>query len=338
MRKYLNDKWLLIIGIPFVGIIMPLVFHKFSFDFLYTEGYRNAVLSLSTTITIWLVIRKIVTYLWKKFPWEKYPFKHIIWEFLLVTVSTLIIGYLNFMVYKYAGFVTMREDIDTSISISITLAITYLITSIHEAWFFYTQWNINLVKAQMLEKENVLSQYETLKTQVNPHFLFNTLNTLTTLIEEDPKKAVGFVEKTSDFLRSILSLKDLEMISLEHEKCIIETFCGLQKERFSENLKLEVRLSAESLKKNVPPLAVQMLIENAIKHNIISSDHPLSVMVSDCDASMICVSNNLQVKKEKSPSSGIGLENIRNRYSLLSGANIEVNVTDTCFEVKLPLL
>ena len=334
----MNDKWILIIGIPLVGIIMPMVFNRFDFTFLMSEGYRNTIMSLFTTVAIWLGIRKIVIFLWDKYPWERFPVKHLTYEIIMVTIYTMMIGALSYIVARYTHFVELDPDMEIGISVAITLLITYLITCIHEAWFFYTQWNVSLIKAQALEKENIQSQYETLKSQVNPHFLFNTLNTLTTLIEENPKAAVDYVGKTSDFLRSILSMKDKEVISLEEEMKIIQTFYHLQKERFADNLNLTVQLTPESLTGNIPPLSLQMLVENAIKHNIISSDHPLTIIISDHKRNTILVSNNLQKKKIEHLSNGIGLQNIRKRYHYLSGNMVEINETAERFEVILPLL
>ncbi len=334
----MNDKWILIIGIPLVGIIMPMVFNRFDFTFLMSEGYRNTIMSLFTTVAIWLGIRKVVIFLWDKYPWERFPVKHLTYEIIMVTIYTMMIGALSYIVARYTHFVELDPDMEIGISVAITLLITYLITCIHEAWFFYTQWNVSLIKAQALEKENIQSQYETLKSQVNPHFLFNTLNTLTTLIEENPKAAVDYVGKTSDFLRSILSMKDKEVISLEEEMKIIQTFYHLQKERFADNLNLTVQLTPESLTGNIPPLSLQMLVENAIKHNIISSGNPLSITISDHTQNSIRVTNNLQKKKNENLSNGIGLQNIRKRYLYLSGNTVEIIETADKFEVILPLL
>jgi LytS/YehU family sensor histidine kinase len=139
-------------------------------------------------------------------------------------------------------------------------------------------------------------------------------------------------------LRSILSMKDREVISLKEEIQIIETFYLLQKERFGNNLKLEINLPEDSLNMKIPPLALQMLVENAIKHNVITSEKPLTIQVSLCKSDRVCVSNNLQPKENKGRSSGLGLQNIRNRYSFLTDKEITITETQTRFEVVLPLL
>ncbi|MFN2394891.1 MAG: sensor histidine kinase [Bacteroidales bacterium] len=338
LREFMNDKWMLIIGIPLVALIIPLLITGFDLEYLFSEGYRRFLLSITTTVAIWLGVRQIVIFLWNKFPWEKNPWKHLIYEIILVFLYTMLIGYLSYLIYVHTDFVNLDIDFEILPSVAITLLITYLITSIHEAWFFFTQWNISLVKAQALKKENIQSQYETLKNQLNPHFLFNTLNTLTTLIEENQQAAVKYVDKTADFLRSLLNLKDKEVISLEEELEIIQTFYQLQKERFGENLKMEIKHANTGEKFMIPPLALQMLIENAIKHNVISSGNPLHIMIEIKNTGFVSVTNNLQKKQSAQPSSGIGLHNIKNRYSFLSKEEVEIIEKVDSFEVKLPLL
>lgn len=338
LTQFMNDKWVLIIGIPLIGIVMPLIFNRFSFEFLFSEGYRNTLFSMATTVAIWLGIRKIVIFLWEKYPWEKYPARHLIYEILMVTTYTLIIGFLSYLTAYYTRFVDLDPDMPITISVAITLLVTYLITCIHEAWFFYTQWNISLVKAQTLEKENIQSQYEVLKGQINPHFLFNTLNTLTNLIEESPKTAVGYVEKTADFMRNLLAMKDKEIITLAEELKIIDTFYHLQKERFGKNLQMNITIPAELQDKKLPPLSVQMLVENAIKHNIISSDKPLTIEITANREGKLIISNKLQRKPADGKASGIGLQNIRNRFRFFTDQKVEIVEIADSFEVKLPLI
>lgn len=340
--KYLDDnmddKWILIVGIPFVGIVLPFIFSGFSLDFLHNEGFRKLLLSVISTMAIWLGIRKIVVILWNKYPWELHPYKHLVYEIVLVSAYTILVVYLGYMITFHTSFVDASPYMPMHQSIISTLLITFLITSLHEAWFFYTQWNISLVKAQALEKENIQSQYQTLKSQINPHFLFNTLNTLSSLIEDDPPKAVNYVEKTADFMRSLLDMKDKEIISLRQETAIIETFYMLQKARFGDNLQLTIELPLEVFHKQLPPLALQMLLENAIKHNIISSEKPLNIRIFLSDHNYLTIINNLQKKEQKAAGSGIGLQNIKNRYGFLTDQPVIISETHHEFSVKLPLL
>ena len=181
------------------------------------------------------------------------------------------------------------------------------------------------------------SQYETLKSQINPHFLFNNLNTLANLIEENPKRAVEYVQQTADYYRSILSLRDKEVINLSEELELIRTFYELQSNRYGENLTMKIAIPDRYLDSLVAPLTLQMLIENAIKHNIISKDKPLTIDVTASDE-YISVVNNIQKRDQEQPSNGFGLKNITDRYSFFTSKKVEVIENDSTFTVRIPIL
>ncbi|MDP1726820.1 MAG: tetratricopeptide repeat protein [Bacteroidota bacterium] len=166
-----------------------------------------------------------------------------------------------------------------------------------------------------LMKENISARYETLKSKINPHFLFNCLNTLTTLIVKDRKAAVSFVGIFSKLYRNILSLSDHQFISLRKELELTDNYLVLQETRFGENLKVIKNISENDLDKLVPPFSLQLLIENAIKHNMISQNHTLKVIIEANNGKLI-VSNNLQPRFHPEPSTGIGQKNIIERYKL----------------------
>lgn len=335
---HFNDKYVLIIGIPVVVAISFFAFGNHNSIFNIHDHLKIIIFNLLTTITIWLGVRKIVMILWKKFPWEKNPVKHLLWEIILVFMYVMLVGSVGYFLIIYTGFVPVKNDPPVVLSVTVTLLITYLITSIHEGWFFFHQWNVSLMKAEMLKKENLESHYETLKNQINPHFLFNTLNTLTNLIEEQPKTAVYYVEMTSKYLRTILSLKDKQLITVKEEIELIENFYQLQKERFGESLKIMIDIPESCSKSLIPPLSIQMLVENAIKHNIISMEKSLLIRIFFSHPDIITVSNNLQKKKQYVPSSGIGLQNIKNRYSYFTEKKIRINEKDGYFSVEIPVL
>ncbi len=336
--RILQDKYVLLLGIPVVSLVMYLLFGKFIGVFFSSSVFRMLLHNVLMTFLIWMGVRQIVIVLWKKFPWEKHPFKHLFWEIGLVAFYVMLISSLSYWFLIIAQPVDQGFEVSATVSLGITLIVTYLITSVHEAWFFYTQWNISLYKAKNLEKENLQSQYETLKSQINPHFLFNTLNTITNLIEEEPEVAVRYVSKTADFLRTILSLKDKEVIRVEEEIHLIKDFYDLQMQRFGDNLKLLIDVKKENLSKKIPPLALQMLFENAIKHNIISIEKPLIITIKDHGLDYLEIRNNLQKKTVFAQSNGIGLNNIENRYGFLSDKRIEIIQNEAFFSVRLPLL
>ena len=195
-----------------------------------------------------------------------------------------------------------------------------------------------LQRVNLLEKEKVESQLEALKSQINPHFLFNSFNTLATIIEENPKIAVEYVEHLSDFYRSILQYRNKEIISLQEEIELVNNYHFLLEKRFGENFKLNIQ-NVNGQPVFVVPLALQMLVENAVKHNVISKFKPLTVTIDlNEKEGVISVSNNLQHKLQPEKSTHFGLQSLEKRYQLLSGQKIKILENEQYFRVELPII
>jgi ligand-binding sensor domain-containing protein len=193
-------------------------------------------------------------------------------------------------------------------------------------------------KMQQLQTEKLQSQYETLKNQVNPHFLFNSFNTLLNIIDEDPKKASAYVEHLSDFYRSIVNMREKDLIPLGDELKIIEDYFFIQKKRFGNALLFENPVSnGEKKAYSIPPLTLQLLAENAIKHNIVSKDRPLTFSL-EINNDQLIVKNNLNEKMNAEAGEGLGLQNIKNRFMLIANKEVKIEKTDTSFIIKLPLI
>jgi ligand-binding sensor domain-containing protein len=197
----------------------------------------------------------------------------------------------------------------------------------------------NLTNVERLRQEKIQFQFEVLRNQVNPHFLFNSFNTLITTIEENPQAAVGYVEQLSDFFRNIVNYRDKDLISLQEELDLLQTYYYLQQQRYGDHLQLKVglpdQLAAEIY---IPPLTLQLLMENAIKHNAVSRESPLTVEVSTDDKGHVVVQNNINPRLHKAAGAGMGLQNIMNRYGLLSQQQVQVTHTGQQFIVRLPIL
>lgn len=188
-----------------------------------------------------------------------------------------------------------------------------------------------------LVKEKLESQFETLKSQINPHFLFNNFNTLITIIEENPTIAVEYVEKLSDFYRSILQYREHQTIPLNEELKIVKDYAFLLKKRFGENFKISIEVQNFN-NANVVPLTLQMLVENAIKHNVISKHDPLTVRIVQEENGYITICNNLQKKIVAEHSTGFGLESIVKRYGLLTSKKVLIREERNQFKVSIPLM
>ena len=188
------------------------------------------------------------------------------------------------------------------------------------------------------QKENVISQLESLKNQVNPHFLFNCLNTLSALVHEDTEAAEKFIIKLTNVYRYVLDQKDKSLVRLDEELQFMRSFFFLQKIRFGENIHLsETGTSGNILNYYIPTLALQLLMENAIKHNIISHDKPLYIQVTVDEGLFLIVKNNYQ-KKENANNTGIGLNNLRERYSLITSQMPEFTIVNNSFIARIPLI
>ena len=206
------------------------------------------------------------------------------------------------------------------------------VASIFYGWVKIRERGIK--REQELQNAVVERQYEVLKNQLNPHFLFNAFNNLIGYIEEDPKTAVTVVEKLSDFYRRILELKAHKLVSVEQEINLLEDYVYLLNKRFDNKLKLNISL--KNLQGFMPPMTLQILVENVVKHNVLSASNPLVVEVFDHDNNYIGVRNNLKSKRKTEESTGIGLQNIDKRYRLLEMPSIQVAKEKNSFLVLLP--
>jgi LytS/YehU family sensor histidine kinase len=188
-----------------------------------------------------------------------------------------------------------------------------------------------------LQEENIISQFESLKAQVNPHFLFNSLNVLSSLIFIDQQKASKFVRQLSKVYRYVLEHKDMDTISIKEELPFIESYIFLLKTRFDQNLNVDLSIPEDKIYLKVAPMVIQLLIENAIKHNIVSKTRPLTIALRVKD-DYIEVRNNLQLKSSTEVSSKVGLNNIKKRYEYLTNRKVVIVEGDDAFIVKIPLL
>ncbi len=194
-----------------------------------------------------------------------------------------------------------------------------------------------MVKTARMEKEHILSQYEILKNQINPHFLFNSMNILSSLIPRNPQTAVKFTKQFSKVFRTLLEMNEELTIPLEQELDFIKSYLFLQKMRFDKSLQIQVRIAKSKLDLQLPPFGMQLLIENAIKHNIISEEMPLKITISN-EGDYLKVSNNLQLRGGNTASTGIGLKNLKARYKMLTDTPILLENDGQNYTAKIPLI
>ena len=193
----------------------------------------------------------------------------------------------------------------------------------------------NINRLRLAEKRMVESELAVLRTQVNPHFLFNSFNTLMSIIEPESKAGAEYLEKLSDFYRRILEENKSQVITVEEELKILDEYIFLQKKRFGEAFRMNIRLSEESKSSLIPALTFQLLAENALKHNLATRTRPLEIDIEE-DAKAVVMRNPVVKKRKEAEGTGMGLENIRSRYQALFGKKIEIENDGETFTVKLP--
>jgi sensor histidine kinase YesM len=218
--------------------------------------------------------------------------------------------------------------------------IALLFSAIFHAKGFMEEWKKSSKKEvveQKLIANTANAQFESLKNQLDPHFLFNSLNVLSALIDENPEQAQKFTASMSKIYRYILEQKDKELVSVEEEIEFAKTYTALLKTRFEDSVDFKFEVSEEVKKLFVVPLSLQLLLENCIKHNFATSTKPLSIKIYS-ENGMLLIENNLQERESGKESSGIGLANIVQRYYLLTNKNVFVEKTDQYFRVKIPIL
>lgn len=216
-----------------------------------------------------------------------------------------------------------------------TLLLTYFIVALYEGADYFQRYKESLIENERIMKEKIITQFELLKQQISPHFLFNSLNTLISIIPDDPELAVKYTQHLAHVYRYVLQHKEQDWVTLETELKFVQSFYFLNKIRFGEHLTLNVSIDEQKLRNMIAPLSLQILIENALKHNVISSEKPLVIDIREEEGKLV-VKNTLQ-RKNNSEGTRIGLQNIINRYRHLSGKAVQIMDSGDFFTVALPL-
>ena len=217
------------------------------------------------------------------------------------------------------------------------LVITFFVLLIFHTAYLYKKSQENKVKEQKIIAGNVSAQFESLKNQIDPHFLFNSLNVLSSLIEENPENAQRFTTSLSKIYRYVLDQKDKELVSVQEELDFAKTYMKLLTMRFENSLTYSLPETGIAEDGKVVPLSLQLLLENTIKHNVVSDARPLHISITNEDG-YLAVANNLQKKEVLQSGQGVGLKNIISRYAILSDKKVNIEQTDESFKVKIPIL
>lgn len=335
-KKALNLLYINIIVSLFIFLIDPgeKTFERYSVTFLISGMY---------TFFIGLGNGFLNDYLDSKFSWTEETRKRtiaaIVGTLLMNVALVYFCNYLNFIVIQGKNPEKFFKGEMNFINwFFINFAI--MISAIGHARGFMAAWK-NSTKKEVVEQKLIAksanAQFESLKNQLDPHFLFNSLNVLDSLIEENPVQAQRFTNSMSKIYRYVLEQKDKELVSVEEEIDFAKTYCELLKTRFEDAVTFEFNISEEDKKGFVVPLSLQLLLENSIKHNFATSSKPLNIKIFTEKGNLI-IENNLQTRELPNTSTGVGLANIVSRYNLLTERNVFVEKSEAFFRVKLPIL
>ncbi|MCK0178174.1 histidine kinase [Flavobacteriaceae bacterium S0862] len=217
------------------------------------------------------------------------------------------------------------------------LIITIAVSMFFHAFYFYQQLQKNKIKEQKVIAGTASAKFDALKNQLDPHFLFNSLNVLTSLIDENPDSAQKFTTALSKVYRYVLEQKSKALVTVDEELEFAKTYMSLLKMRFEDSIIFEIPEKASNPEAKVVPLSLQLLLENAVKHNMVTSSKPLHIKIYESNG-MLVVKNNLQPKQIVKKSSCVGLDNIRQRYNLLTDKKVNIDQEAGSFAVAIPML
>ena len=300
-------------------------------QFLYTMLY---------SVSLGYVNQYIFIYLDKQFVNERFSLKRIIIGFSSSFMATLIVIFLVriFIAVIIEGGSCKNYFANENLANYVfAFVMTFIVVLSIYAFYIYKAYNDSKVKEQKIIAGTASAQFESLKNQIDPHFLFNSLNVLSSLIEENPANAQRFTTSLSKIYSYVLEQKDKELVTVQEELAFAKTYMNLLKMRFENSITYNIISDFDNTEAKVVPLSLQLLLENTIKHNVANEQKPLNIKIYSEDNYLI-IENNLQKKEVLQDRRGVGLQNIVKRYRLLSERKVIIDESANLFKVKIPIL
>ncbi len=331
--KEIHIRW---IGIPIVGFIAMIASPD---DHMAGEPmWYQYVVALVFTAIYWNGACLIIFYFRKKYPQiSKTSTRLLLTAFFIILWMSV-----GGLPVKLLLGISTPTDLFKWSEFSDLLPFNFIAAAVisisYEAFYFFDRYKEQFRLNEQLKNQQIRTQYEVLQNQMSPHFLFNSLNTLASIIPENTNAAVAFTEHLSEVYRYILHHKDRELVRLDAELEFVKSYMFLLHMRYPDNLTYQFNVDEQYHSLTIPPLTLQMLVENAIKHNVVSKARPLHVDIYVENGKSVIVRNNLQRKESAEKSTGTGLENIENRYRILGNRQIDIITSASNFMVAVPLI
>ena len=325
---------IIFIVIQFLNVLLGSTIH-FNFDLLINFGY-----TMLYTFSLFLANSYIFQWLDRIFSKDRFSKKRVFIGFLSSFIISLMVIFLlrifeDVIIEKMPFNVFLNKE--TAANYVVAIVITFFVTLSLYAFYFYKSYQETKLKEQKIIAGTANAQFESLKNQIDPHFLFNSLNVLSSLIEENPENAQRFTTSLSKIYRYVLEQKDKELVTVQEELMFAKTYMNLLKMRFENSISYELPEDFDNDEAKVVPLSLQLLLENTIKHNVVSEQKPLHIKIYINDNYLI-VENNLQIKEVLQDRRGVGLQNIVNRYALISERKVLIEENNHFFKIKIPIL
>ncbi|AKD57178.1 sensor histidine kinase [Spirosoma radiotolerans] len=348
------DTKLRLIG-PLVLFVCGTLFFRLNtvLDFNYADLYRYDLVGIVAGFINWHIARWVLLRLQVRYPGiERTRRRSTIYGLLLpilIVIGTLLrtepLGWLGLESTSNAGFEWFELDSAGTTSFrqyvltaGIQLFYHSIYWGIYEGIYLFRQWQQLYQEKERLIKAEWQARFDALKSQVNPHFLFNALNALSSLIDESPAQAGQYVDQLAKVYRYLLQANERELTSLKAELTFIESYAHLLRTRYGAGFSLQVEVPAHDQTYLVPPLTLQLLVENAVKHNVVQVKYPLLVEIKTTRAGQLMVRNNLQRKSGRVLSHGVGLSSIAIKFQMMEQPDIAIQEADGYFTVLLPLV
>ncbi|MDJ1480669.1 histidine kinase [Cytophagaceae bacterium YF14B1] len=326
-------KWTTLLGVFSFGILVPTFFVPVILG--SEEHFLWIFVATLISFVIWEGSKLIQALILYFYPWEKSIIKHLSYEVASIFVFSSLVLIVGLLTYN-----ALVSEVSISISvvlqnIFVSFLLALLFIAINEGAFLFGKWKASLLEQERLRQENLIAKVESLKKQLDPHFLFNSLSVLSGVVYKDPVLADRFITKLAQVYRYVLEHNDEKQVPLQKEISVVEAYCFLLNVRFYNKVLLDVKIAEKPV--YVLPLSIQLLVENAVKHNRISDTSPLELKIYTAD-NTVWVENTLNKKDTQVESTGIGLKNLEARYKYVIGKSIQVEDNGQVFKVGLPLL
>ncbi len=319
--------------------IVGMLFFGDGLQFSMQKSFQIFGIYLLYAFVMSLVNGYYFNYIRKVFPWETNSKKQLIYGFIgSIILSVLVLVFLRYFVEVIIYNQNPANFLNgTKYYFFFGISITVIIILMFYVFYFYKTMAEQKVNESQVVAKTETAKYESLKSQLDPHFLFNSLNVLTSLISEDPVLAEKFTTKLSKVYRYVLEQKNKDLITLDEELMFAKTYMELLKMRFEDAIQFEIPDSASNPEFKIVPLSLQILLENAVKHNIISSEDPLRIKIFEKNGALI-VENKINKKAVVEKSTKVGLRNIKERYALITKKQVKIEDGKDLFKITLPLL